>query len=61
MIETSTQVNVTALDAHLALNDKEREILFLLLKKIDAWRKKNDMQSMIVNVPPKGSEQTNAD
>ncbi len=61
MIETSTQVNVTALDAHLALNDKEREILFLLLKKIDAWRKKNDMQSMIVNVPPKESEQTNAD
>ncbi len=60
MIETSTQVNVTALDAHLALNDKEREILFLLLKKIDAWRKKNDMQSMIVNVPPKESEQTNA-
>ncbi|WP_303846721.1 hypothetical protein [Aeromonas sobria] len=61
MIETSTQVNLTALDAHLALNDKEREILFLLLRKIDAWRKKNDMQSMIVNVPPKESEQTNAD
>ncbi|HDT5893017.1 TPA: hypothetical protein ACSP88_001604 [Aeromonas hydrophila] len=61
MIETSTQMNVTALDAHLALNDKEREILFLLLKKIDTWRKKNDMQSMIVNVPPKESEQTNAD
>lgn len=61
MIETSTQVNVTELDAHLALNDKERGILFLLLKKIDTWRKKNDMQSMIVNVPPKESEQTNAD
>jgi hypothetical protein len=61
MIETSTQVNVTELDAHLALNDKEREILFLLLKKIDKWRKKNDMKSMIVNMPPKESEQTNAD
>ena len=60
MIETATQVNVTALDAHLALNDKEREILFLLLKKIDAWRTKSGMQSMIVNVPPKESEQTNA-
>ena len=60
MIETATKVNVTALDAHLALNDKEREILFLLLKKIDAWRTKSGMKSMIVNVPPKESEQTNA-
>ncbi|UZE60460.1 hypothetical protein ONR73_04270 [Aeromonas veronii] len=61
MIETATQVNVTALDAHLALNDKEREILYLLLKKVDAWRAKNGLPSMIVNVPPKESEQANDD
>ncbi|HEH9411800.1 TPA: hypothetical protein SIA28_000347 [Aeromonas salmonicida] len=62
MINTAKRVEVTAMDSHLALTEKEQEILIVLLTKIDQWRLRNDLKSIVViDEPREKSEQPNAD
>lgn len=62
MIITAKRVEVTAMDSHLALTEKEQEILIVLLTKIDQWRLRNDLKSIVViDEPREKSEQPNAD
>lgn len=62
MINTAKRVEVTTMDSHLALTEKEQEILIVLLTKIDQWRLRNDLKSIVViDEPREKSEQPNAD
>lgn len=62
MINTAKRVEVTAMDSHLALTEKEQEILIVLLTKIDGWRLRNSLKSIIViDEPQENSEHPNAD
>jgi hypothetical protein len=62
MINTAKRVEFTAMDSHLALTEKEQEILIVLLTKIDQWRLRNDLKSIVViDEPREKSEQPNAD
>ena len=62
MINTAKRVEVTAMDSHLALTEKEQEILIVLLTKIDEWRLRNNLKSIVViDKPRENSEQPNAD